>query len=334
MKLVNLKNFCMLMCAIAFSSSLFADMPDSSQVVAQQNQQRNRSSSKSADKNAGRDPNTWKPYYLKTKNTEPLSCFYQQTVGIGFLYFSGIKGNLISGSPIPSNPALTMFGQPVFGKSDTKLSGHLGYNRTPVSEFIIGTDIWHWFKIAMSYTHQGGIVVQTKPQPRAAYIVANANGETENIINPDLTAHVRLDAALFRVYFMFPYTLVWKNVYYEPYLSAGVGPGWQTWADIKSEAQFYDAIRQKISANCVFTIDVGSKIRRATPTYVMSFTLGCKYTEWGQARSIGKFNQQYSQSAPLRAEGGEVTQREFLTNPLRITTVYSFAPYVGVQFNY
>jgi hypothetical protein len=317
MKLVNMKKLCMLVCAVAFSSSLFADGLDSSQVVAQQQQQqRNKNSNGNgkADKNASRDPNTWKPYYLKTKNTEPLSCFYQQTVGIGFLYFSGIKGNLNVGN---SNSAT--LGTPGFAKSDTKLSGHLGYNRTPVSEFIIGTDIWHWFKIAMSYTHQGGIVVQTSPQARA----------TLNNLNPDLTAHVRLDAALFRVYFMFPYTLVWKNVYYEPYLSAGVGPGWQTWADIKSEADFTNALRMKVSSNCVFTIDLGSKIRRAMPTYVMSFTLGCKYTEWGQARSMGKLNQQYAQSAPT-----DGTNRQFLSNPLRITTVYSFAPYVGVQFNY
>lgn len=288
------------MCAIVFSSALFAEGVSDNQLVSQQ--QRNRNNNGSSSKNMNRDPNTWKPFYLKLKDTEPLSCFYQQTVGIGFLYFSGIKGNL--------NPVVDLNGTGA-QKTTRQWQGRFGYNRTPVTEFIIGKDIWHWLKIALSYTQQSGITIQTKPQQ-----IAN------NITASQLISQVRLDATLFRVYFMFPYTLVWKNYYYEPYLSVGVGPSWQTWSDTRAPGIFFNNIRMKVSANCAYTVDLGAKLRRAMPTYVMSFTLGCKYTQWGQARQMGKPSQQFR-----AANTG-------LLSPVRIITVYQFAPYIGVQFNF
>lgn len=295
-----MKKFCVLVCAIVFSSTLFAEGVSETQLVSQQ--QRNRNNNGSTSKNMNRDPNTWTPFYIKLKDTEPLSCFYQQTVGIGFLYFSGVKGNL--------NPVVDLNGT-ASTKTTKPLQGHIGYNRTPVTEFIIGRDIWHWLKIALSYTQQSGVSIQTKPQA-----IPNLNRSTQ------LLAQMRLDAALFRVYFMFPYTLVWKNYYYEPYLSVGVGPSWTTWSDIRTPATIFNNLRMKVSANCAYTVDLGAKLRRAMPTYVLSFTLGCKYTQWGQSRQMGKPSQQFR-----AANSG-------LLSPFRITTVYQFAPYIGVQFNF
>jgi len=317
MKLNQWKNICLVVCAFVFSNTLFAaEQPfDDATLIAQQKQTKKTKKSNS-NRNVNRDPNTWTPYYQHTKSIEPVSNFYQQNVGIGFLYFSGINGNL---NLVPSNvPAGFAISPP---KSNRKLLGHIGYNRTPVAEFIIGRDIYFWLKLAMSYTHQGGVWIQTRPQ---------APSTTNNGINPDLTAALRLDAAMVKAYFMCPWTLVWKNYYYEPYLALGVGPGWQSWTNIKvNGANSPTTMRAKFSANCVFTIDMGAKLRKAMPTYVMSFTLGCKFTDWGQARSMGKINNQYNSSAIL---GG--TSKQAFTNPLRITTVYKFAPYVGVQFNF
>lgn len=303
MRHIKWKNICLMMCAFVFSATLFADQIEleDSMLVAQQSK-----SKKNNRNNTNRNPNVWKPYFQSTKLTEPITSFFQQTAGIGFLYFSGIDGNL--------NPTTGLGGGAP--KVNKKLTGHIGYNRTPVIESIIGRDIWYWFKLALSYTHQGGVVFQTRPQN-----FSNTAG-----FAPDLTAHVRLDAAMLRLYFMSPATMVWKNCYYNPYLSVGVGPGWITLCDIKS-FEFTNALRMKVSPNCVFTIDLGMKFRKAMPTYVMSFTMGCKYTEWGQILNVGKSSQQYASSAV----GGV---RQALNNPLRVNVLYQFAPYIGVQFNF
>lgn len=307
MKLKQLKRCGILLCTLIFSTALFAETMefDSSMLIAQQSKKPKKNNKKKCSE---RSPNTWKPYFQSTKLTEPITSFFQQTVGVGFLYFSGINGNL--------NSTSNGFGV-ALPKQNKKLTGHIGYNRTPVVESIIGRDIWYWFKLAIAYTHQGGVVFQTRPQVQS----------TVGGFAPDLTAHVRLDAAMLRLYFMSPITMVWKNCYYNPYLSVGVGPGWITLCDIKSTAQFTNALRMKVSPNCVFTVDLGMKFRKAMPTYIMSFTAGCKYTEWGQILNVGKLSQQYASSAI----GGV---RQALSNPLRVSVLYQFAPYIGVQFNF
>ena len=303
---------CMLLCAIVFSSALFAEAADSNKLVAQQSSK----SRNSKNNNGPRNPNSWRPYYMNLKAVEPaMTSFYQQNVGIGFLYFSGINGNLAA----TTNNA--------FIKSNKKITGHLSYNRTPLIECIIGRDIFRWWKIGLSYQHQGGVVVQSRPQVRPSSVV----GTTFTPV--DFSAHVKLDAVMVKTYFMLPWVLVWKNVYHESYLGLGVGPGWQSWVNIKTPANFAVSLRPKYSANCVFTVDLGCKLRKALPNYIMSFTLGCKYNQWGQARSMGKLRDQYPSSATTVAAGGNGS-RAALSNPLRIKTVYQFAPYVGVAFNF
>lgn len=293
MKSFNMKRICTLLCAIVFSSALFADLDSADQLVAQSS----KGKKKSRNNNAQRNPNTWRPYYLNLKVVEPtLTSFYQQNVGVGFLYFSTINGNLELANGGVRTP--------------TKLRGHISYNRTPLFEAVVGRDIFRWWKIGLSYQHQGGVAVQTAPQ-----------AITSNNLPVDMGSLVRLDAVMFKTYVMLPWVLVWKNVYHEPYLGLAVGPGWQSWVNTLAGGQGV-FLRQKYSANCVFTIDLGFKLRKALPSYIMSFVVGCKYNEWGQARSIGKLQQQYT----LGGAG--------LINPVRIKTVYQFAPYLGVQFNF
>ncbi len=308
MKSLNMKRICTFLCAIVCSSMLFADI-DADQLIAQSSKSKARAA---RQKKSQRTPNSWVPYFLKTKVVEPTkSSFYQQNVGIGFLYFSTIRGNL--------NPT-NVTGA---GITNKKLTGHLMYNRTPVAEFIVGTDILYWLKVALAYQHQGDIVVQTRPQ----FVVADAGGAV------DLTSQVRLDAVQFKVYLLNPRTLVWKNMYYEQYLGLAVGPGWQTWIDNRTASVGSVTLRPKFSANCVYTVDLGVKLRKALPSYIMSFTAGCKYTGWGQARSIGKITQQYNSSAGVSGTGRNGFPAA-LNNPVSIKTVYQFAPYVGVQFNF
>lgn len=313
MKLKTLKRLCTVMCAVVLSSALFAEVSsDANQLVAQQSTKSRSNKTASGSKRCW-----WKPYFMKLKNTEPtLTSFYQQNVGIGFLYFAGIQGNL---QPVNNG---------IFPKQSRKLQGKLMYNRTPLVEFVVGTDLWRWWKIGLAYQHQGGIVVQTIPQNLVtvpATVVAPA----------DLTSLVRLDAIQFKTYFMFPQVLVWFNVYNEPYLGLAVGPGWQSWVANNDQSSFFTYLRPKFSANCTFTIDLGWKFRKAMPTYVMSFVTGCKFNYWGQARYIGKPSQQWASSAIPVGGGFAVNgQRSAFSNPVRIRSVYQFAPYLGVQFNF
>ena len=309
------------MCAVIFSSALFAEAVEASQLVTQQSMKpRNNKMN-----NGSRDPNSWSPYFMKLKMAEPKMCtFTELNVGVGFLYFAGIRGNLEPAIAIQTNGQFSII------KSDKPLSGRFSYNRTPLVEAIIGMDVFNWWKVALSYQHQGGIVVQSPTKS----LFSNLNIPQGALA--DFRSDVSLDAIMFKTYFMFPHVLVWKNMYTEPYLGLAVGPGWQTWTRID---QILDLgllavpIRQKISANCVFSVDLGFKLRKAMPNNMLSLTLGCKYNLWGQARSMGDQSDQYSESffSPL---GGGTGERVSLTNPLRIKTVYQFAPYIGAQISF
>lgn len=304
MKSFNMRRLCAFVCAIACSCALFADL-DSEQLVAQSRRAKARGK---VNNEPITDSKSWKPYYLKLKVVEPNKmAFVEENVGVGFLYFRTIRGNLQG-----TNVAGSI-------KSNSKFQGHVGYNRTPITELVIGRDFFfNWLKIALAYQHQGGVMIQLQPQ-----LLVGA------VTPADLNAHLRLDTVQFRAYLMLPWVLVWKGAYYEPYLSAAVGPGWQTWGDIFSNALSGTNYRLKVSANCVYTIDLGFKIRQAIQSYIMAFTIGCKYTGWGQARSIGKLSQQYKTAF---VPGTRNVPAFF--NPPRIQTVYQFAPYIGVQLNF
>jgi len=142
-------------------------------------------------------------------------------------------------------------------------------------------------------------------------------------------SNLSLDALLAKVYFELPYAMIWRSLSTNPYLAVGVGPGWQSWTRIETDYMLGNTIfssrtipiRQKISTNAVWMIDMGLRLQSAYPNSKFSVLLGCKYNQWGQARSIGKMTQQGAQKLAL-------------TQPLRIKTVYQFAPYLGVQWNF
>lgn len=296
-----------------FSSIISAETISESQLVAQQSKTIDKSGSKTTS-NSKTSPksNNWRPNFLKTKTVESTSVsFTEVNVGVGFLYFSGINGNLQ-----PTELAVAV-------KSNQKLSGHLTYNRTPLVELVVGTSILNWLKLALSYQHQGVVGVQTKPQ---VLLTSDGSSLSPSVFLADLS----LDALMAKFYLFSPWTMNWKKIYYEPYLALAVGPSWQTWDKITTTTGVY---RQKISANCAYTIDLGLKLRQAIASYILSFTIGCKYNQWGQARSMGKLQDQYASSVdqtgfPLNGN------REALSNPLRIKVVYQFAPYAGVQLNF
>ena len=144
-------------------------------------------------------------------------------------------------------------------------------------------------------------------------------------------ANIDLNAVVAKTYFYLPYSMIWKTVAYTPYLGISVGPCWQTWSNIRLYSHLSQTswmrFRQKISANCFFGTEAGFKLRSVMPSLTFSLMLGCKFNIWGQARSMGKLDQQKGKSAtPLLAQG-------FL-QPWRIKTVYQWSPYIGFNLDF
>ncbi len=262
--------------------------------------------------------------YVRCPSTKSFqsskSVFFQTNIGVGFLYFSGLRGNLM-GRPVGNFLFVGAF-------RDAPLKGHLSYNRSPLFEFMLGYRLNSWLKLALSYQHQSGMVIQSK--------VLSAFPDSAVSLTSvfQFSSNLSLDGLLAKVYLELPYAMIWKNLSVNPYLAAGVGPGWQSWSQIQVESMFGTSgldpngfsgnilpLRQKISANAVWMIDMGLQIQRASPANPFSLVMGCKYNQWGQARSIGKMSQQG-------------THKLALNHPLRIKTVYQFAPYLGVQWNF
>ncbi len=264
----------------------------------------------------GKSPKVWLPYWAASREFQcSRSIWTQFNVGIGFLYFSGLRGNLMG------EPALDFL--PNFNYRDIPLKGRLSYNRTPLLEYLLGYRFNNWLKLALSYQHQSGITVQSKVL-QAFPTTGQSSTERGQFVS-----NLALDALLAKVYFELPFAMIWRSLSMNPYLSLGVGPGWQSWTRVQvnhlnGNTIFNEdsiTLRQKISANAVWMADMGLRVQNASPNNSFSVLLGCRYNQWGQARSIGKMSQQGSKKIAI-------------TQPLRIKTVYQFAPYLGVQWNF
>lgn len=266
----------------------------------------------------GKTPNTWKPFFININSIQKSrSVFTQFNVGIGFLYFKKVRGNL---AEIPA----VRFTQQT---RDVPINGRLSYNRTPLFEYQLGYRILSWVKSSVSYQHQGNITIQTKPlQNFAGNQISGSFTLNRNQFSGDLV----LDALMGKAFFESPKPLVWKNLVYSPYLALGLGPVWQTWKRVSTtepiilNAQFQSytvALRPKTCTSLGFMFDLGVRMQSPYPETGFSTTLGLKFNLWGQSRNLGKLTQ-------------SDTPRIGLFNPVSIKSIYQWAPYVGVQWNF
>lgn len=264
--------------------------------------------------------NSWKPYWIPPSAIEESKyLFFQANIGVGFLYFDGIRANL-AGAP-----------SSLFRDSgNIPYQGRLRYNRTPLFEFVQGYQFYPWLKVALSYQHQSAVTIFTKSINATGAFLPNGN-----IAAPQgqFKSNFAIDAFMLKGYLNFPRSMVWKLLAYTPYLGVGVGIGWQSWTrnewDLSSiltangyqgyqSSQFF--LRPQFSANFIWGADLGLKIQSAFPNQHFSMRFGCKYNQWGRVRSIGKLKDQGSMKLAL-------------FKPFSVKIVYSFAPYLGVQWN-
>ncbi|MCH9632752.1 MAG: hypothetical protein S4CHLAM6_10920 [Chlamydiae bacterium] len=265
---------------------------------------------------AGREINTWSPFFTDSYEVQSKASLWTQfNMGVGFLYFSGVRGNL-AGIPASSFN---------FEVTDKPLHRGLKYNRSPLFEYLVGYRFNNWIKGAISYQRQSSVTLQTEPQDGNI-----PNPATDPATRTTLRANLELNAILAKTYFELPYALIFKSTATSPYLAIGVGPGWQTWQTsvqhIRMDSGFLNYItkqplKRKICTNAVWMLDLGFRIRSAYPNGPFSVNLGCKYNQWGQARNIGLMSQQGAAKQAIR-------------RPFIVKTIYQFAPYLGVQWNF
>lgn len=263
---------------------------------------------------------SWKPYYTWIGNVQDQNAktFTQFSVGVGFLYFSGISGNLATIPSIPLSASIA---------TTIPIEGKIGYNRTPVFNYTVGSRIFNWLKVAIGLEHQNGVHIQTN-----AFLASAPSTRITNASLPhaQLRACLDLNAIFAKVMFELPWPMIWKSWMYTPYISAGVGPGWQSWTDVRVfesynngplETTFVNTLNQKYPASAFWQIDAGFRSKAATPSSTISFLLGCRFSSWGQTLNVGLLDQQ----------GGWPFG---VLQPLRIKMIYSFVPYVGAQWNF
>lgn len=164
--------------------------------------------------------NAINPYYIKAEDFQiPQSLFFQFNIGAGFLYFSDIKGNTYVKY---EDSASTLTNHSLYGSNSIR--GPISYNRSPVFESILGYRFNHWFKMALSYQHQGNISVQTP-------MLLGLGTDPELEVAPNssfsqLRSSLCLDALFFKIYFESPHPMIWRGLSFSPFIAAAVGPGW------------------------------------------------------------------------------------------------------------
>lgn len=264
----------------------------------------------------GRRLDTWTPFWTEARNIQDKTSLWTQfNMGVGFLYFSTVRGTITG---VPGDA----FNYEAKGKD---FNGKLSYNRTPLFEYLLGYRFNNWVKAALSYQHQANVSVQSQPQDARLPVFT-----TNSLSKITFRSNLELDAILAKGVFELPFALIFKSVAMSPYLGLGVGLGWQTWESTVQHIQFdtgfinyitQQPLQRKISANCVWMVDLGVESKSAFPNSPFSVLLGCKYNQWGQARNLGELSQQGTLNVGL-------------SRPLRIKTVYQFAPYIGAQWNF
>ena len=80
-------------------------------------------------------------------------------------------------------------------------------------------------------------------------------------------------------------------------------------------------LRDTIVANASWMADAGIKVKNSNPDFLFSFVAGCKYNQWGQVRNIGDVRKQNGLSMGL-------------VKPVKAKIMYSFSPYLGMQWDF
>lgn len=266
---------------------------------------------------------SWTPYFTWIGNVEEQEqrTFSQLTAGVGFLYLSDVKGNL-SVIPSPAGSATN--------NAKVKKVGGFSYNRTPIIDFVFGYRILDWLKASFAIQTQNNVHFQSRFAPSLVPTGATRNSTT-TLPQTQFRANLSLNAVYLKAMFELPWPMILKSWMYTLYFNAGVGPCWQSWTDIRQyvqfqtqagiESTFVNTLNQKYGASALWQLDFGFRAKSASMHSMISILIGCKFNSWGKVPNIGASNQQGSWEFSFQ-------------KPYSARMLYSFAPYIGAQWNF
>ena len=250
--------------------------------------------------------------------------FVEFQAGVAFLYFDKPEANFAA-EPSVSFP----FFNPDAAEGNFELKRKIQYNKTPIYELNFGWDIGSMMDFSIGFQTQPNIFIRTEPMKS----FSSATGEdipTQMIFESDLA----LNSIIGKLGFKLPNIVKAKKFGTSLYLIGNCGAGWQSWTDVKgyysmtgpnsldpANQTFILDIKSEYYANFVYGGEAGLLF---TPTNVwsnISMRLGCKFIGWGSTRELGKTNDQDNLNFGF-----------FI--PLKINTIYSWAPYISFIWKY
>lgn len=260
-----------------------------------------------------REPKAIKKVFIPLKETQAEGGVdFSFTIGVGFLYFYHRKGNL---SPIPLNSF------PNFRGADFGSVPKFSYNKTPLYEAVISKRIVPWLKTGLSLSAQSEVSVESH--------LSSALTNASNLAFAQFRSNLQLYALMLKVYLENPYPFSIGSWTLGSYFALGAGAGWQSWTNSSlyetvilnsSFATNIVSLRNKFSANAVWTVDAGVYFQPITKEPTLKICLGCKYMDWGQMRQIGAIKNQEIKIGPFKPVGAK--------------KVFSFSPYAGVTWSF
>lgn len=256
-------------------------------------------------------------FFAETFTTVPsYSYFSNLNFGLGIVYFSGIRG---TSSRINNSERL----------KTKRMQSNFVRNRSILTEAVAGWNLgnsWSFLNflgVGFGVLSQNNIYIQS-------YIMTRE--ETGRPSFGIFQGTVNLQAIVSKFFLTSPYSFLLNKIISTPFMVLSVGPSWQTWSDLllynvsSDNVEKTTRFRQKISSNCFFGTDLGFKVQSINPQIKFALLLGCKFNLWGQAKSMGKADNQKWRSA-----NGNNPQYA-LNQPYSVKTVYQWAPYIGFDW--
>ncbi len=249
-----------------------------------------------------------KPGWVNVQS--PQGFYLSINVGPGFLFFKGPKGNL---SPTP----IAFFSD--YQGVDFKNVRQFNNNTTPLFEVMASFRVHPLLQCGISFYTQSGIHAESATSSSTNSLDAPAWAQ--------FRSDLQLQALTFKLNLQPPKSLVIGSLALNSYLGLGLGPCWQSWTN----NQVYESVlinqvatsslmvlNNKINSNLLWTADLGFSFQPATQKATCKVCIGCRYVDWGSMPSIGLMKQQSIKVAPFK--------------PVQAQKVFSWTPYIGVQF--
>ena len=281
---------------------------------------------------------------------ENSSMFSEFDAGLAFLYFAGYRGDLIA-VPNDSYQAPTGISSTSGAVQSQPVRGPIEYNRTPIYTMDFGWRIARWIDFGATFQAQQGIHIRTQP-----FQFAYLSSSTPTLV----TNHFESDLALYsmggKLMFHWADMVNFANWSMELYFGGSGGAGWQSWTRVQAIQTYFNhenqtfnsmtnaniSFRNQYYANFNYTGDAGFLFKPTSATSKMTFKMGCKFIGWGSARGIGDQKDQSDifNNGSTATDGSSATTdfpgrvRPGYFKPIRIRTIYSWAPYIGFKLEF